>query len=63
MGSHMGSVLVSPFPLEANGNRNGVMDGQNQIPNVVKVGSEGTKNCGHSLASDTHGEKIGFPHV
>ena len=35
----MGSVLVSPFPLEANGNRNGVMDGQNQIPNVVKVGS------------------------
>ena len=39
MGSHMGSVLVSPFPLEANGNRNGVMDGQNQIPNVVKVGS------------------------
>ena len=41
MGSHMGSVLVSPFPLEANGNRNGVMDGQNQIPNVAKAGPEG----------------------
>ena len=39
MGSHMGSVLVSPFPLEANGSRNGVMGGQNQIPNVAKAGS------------------------
>ena len=39
MGSHMGSVLVSPFPLEANGSRNCVMGGQNQIPNVAKAGS------------------------
>ena len=51
MGSHMGSVLVSPFPLEANGNRNGVMDGQNQIPNVAKVGSEGRRTGKHTETS------------
>ena len=51
MGSHMGSVLVSPFPLEANGSRNGVMDGQNQIPNVVKVGSEGRHTGKHTETS------------
>ena len=47
----MGSVLVSPFPLEANGSRNGVMGGQNQIPNVVKVGSEGRHTGKHTETS------------
>ena len=47
----MGSVLASPFPLEASGSRNGVMGGQSQIPNVAKVGSEGRHTGKHTETS------------
>ena len=51
MGSHMGSVLASPFPLEANGSRNGGMSGQSQIPSAAKAGPEGRHAGKHTEAS------------